>query len=209
MNIAILGTGNVGKALATGWLRAGHEITFGSRQPTGDKAQELVAEFESKVQIQATANAVDGAEVVVLAVPWNAAEAVVKSVGPWADKILVDATNPIGPGFRLAVGQNNSGGELVQTWANNARVVKAFNTTGYNNMLVPIYNGQSTTMFIAGNDATAKTTIAQLAEELGFDVADMGDITQARYLEPLAMIWITLAMAQGQGRNIAFKLMRR
>lgn len=207
MKITILGTGNVGQALATGWVSACHAITFGSRQPTGEKAQELVASFEGKVQVQQSAAAIEDAEVVVLAVPWNGAEAVAKSMADWAGKILIDATNPIGPGFSLAVGKDTSGGELVQSWATGARVVKAFNTTGYNNMLDPVYNGESTTMFIAGNDADAKHTVTQLTETLGFDVADVGDITKSRFLEPLAMAWITLAMAQG--REIALKLVRR
>lgn len=64
-------------------------------------------------------------------------------------------------------------------------------------------------MFIAGNDADAKAIVAQLAETLGFDVADVGDITKARFLEPLALLWINLAVAQGQGREIALKLVRR
>ncbi|MEZ4707802.1 MAG: hypothetical protein R3A44_11375 [Caldilineaceae bacterium] len=78
---------------------------------------------------------------------------------------------------------------------------------GYNNMLDPVYNGVSTTMFIAGDDPDAKATVTHLAETLGFDVADVGDLTKALYLEPLAMAWISLAMAQG--REIALKLVRR
>ena len=207
MKITILGTGNVGQALATGWVSAGHKITFGSRQPTGEKAQELVASFEGKMQVQQRTEAIASAEVVVLAVPWNGVESVAKSVVDWAGKILIDATNPIGPGFSLAVGKDTSGGELVQSWATGARVVKAFNTTGYNNMLDPVYNGASTTMFIAGDDADAKHTVTQLTETLGFDVADVGDITKSRFLEPLALAWISLAMVQG--REIALKLVRR
>lgn len=207
MKITILGTGNVGQALATGWVSAGHKITFGSRQPTGEKAQKLVASFEGKMQVQQSTEAIASAEVVVLAVPWNGVEAVAKSVVDWAGKILIDATNPIGPGFSLAVGKDTSGGELVQSWATGARVVKAFNTTGYNNMLDPVYNGASTTMFIAGDDADAKHTVTQLTETLGFDVADVGDITKSRFLEPLALAWISLAMVQG--REIALKLVRR
>ncbi len=209
MKIAILGTGNVGQALATGWLRAGHTVSFGSREPSGEKAVALRAAFQEKVGLQEPVAAVAEAEVVVLAVPWNATEAVVKRVGNWAGKILIDATNPIAPGLQLALGKDSSGGEAVQAWATGARVVKAFNTTGYNNMLDPIYQGTATTMFIAGNDADAKAIVAQLAETLGFDVADVGDITKARFLEPLALLWINLAVAQGQGREIALKLVRR
>jgi len=87
--------------------------------------------------------------------------------------------------------------------------VKAFNTTGANNMADPIYHGEATTMFICGDDVAAKTAVTQLAQELGFDVADVGNLSKARLLEPLALVWISLAMQQGLGRNIAFKLVRR
>lgn len=209
MKIAILGTGNVGQALATGWLRTNHEITFGSRQPTGDKAAELLTIFQGKVQIAETAAAVAVADVVVLAVPWSAAEAVVKSVHDWSGKILVDATNPIGPGFQLAVDQGRSGAEQVQGWAIGARVVKAFNTTGAENMLDPIYHGQATVMFISSDDPDAKAVVRQLAEDLGFAVADVGPLATAGYLESLAMVWIHLAIVQKQGRNIALQLVMR
>ena len=209
MRIAILGTGTVGQALATGWLRAGHAIIFGSRQPDDDKAAELMTLFEGKIQIQATAAAITAAEVVVLAVPWAAAEAVIAQGEDWAGKILIDATNPIAPGLQLAVGKDSSGAEQVQTWATGARVVKAFNTTGAENMLNPIYDGQATTMFIAGDDPAAKQVVKGLAEDLGFETADTGNLQTARFLEPLALAWIHLAIVQKQGRNIAFKLMKR
>jgi NADPH-dependent F420 reductase len=209
MNITILGTGNVGQALATGWLRTGHTVTFGSRQPTGDKATALRAAFTGKIQIRETAAALADADVIVLAIPWDAAETVVKALGDLGGKIVIDATNPIGPGFQLAVGKDNSGAELIQSWVTNARVVKAFNSTGYNNMLDPLYDGESTTMFIAGDDAAAKATVTELAEALGFDVADTGNLQTARYLEPLAMVWIHLAIVQKQGREFAFKLVKR
>ena len=209
MRIAILGTGTVGQALTTGWLRAGHAIIFGSRQPDDDKAAELMTLFEGKIQIQATAAAIAAAEVVVLAVPWAAAEAVIAQGEDWTGKILIDATNPIAPGLQLAVGKDSSGAEQVQTWATGARVVKAFNTTGAENMLNPIYDGQATTMFIAGDDPAAKQVVKGLAEDLGFETADTGNLQTARFLEPLALAWIHLAIVQKQGRNIAFKLMKR
>lgn len=209
MKIAILGTGNVGQALATGWLRTDHEIIFGSRQPTGDKAAELLTAFQNKVQLAETAAAVAAADVVVLAVPWSAAEAVVTSVNNWTGKIVIDAINPIGPGFQLATGGDSSGAEQIQGWATGARVVKAFNTTGAENMLDPIYHGQATAMFICGDDAGAKAVATQLAEDLGFAVADVGPLATARYLESLAMVWIHLALVQKQGRNIALQLVRR
>ena len=153
--------------------------------------------------------AVQQAEVVVIATPWSVTEALLTSLSGWAGKIIIDATNPIGPGLQLTVGTTNSGGELVAKWASGGRVVKAFNSTGYNNMVNPVYQGESTTMFIAGDDPVAKAVVTELAQALGFDVADVGNLSMARWLEPLAMVWINLAMAQGLGRDIAFKLVRR
>lgn len=123
--------------------------------------------------------------------------------------MLIDATNPIGPGFQLAVGKDTSGVELVQSWATHACVVIAFNSIGAENMRNPIYNGEPTTMFICGDDAAAKAIAKTLAEDLGFAVADTGGLATARYLESLAMVWIHLAIVQKQGRSIAFKVVQR
>jgi hypothetical protein len=209
MHIAIIGTGNVGQALAYGWTSKGHQVTFGSRNPTGEKAQAAIAATGGKAAVTREQEAVQAAEVVVLATPWEAIETVVKGLGDLAGKVLIDATNPIGPGFQLAAGKDDSGAELVQHLAPNARVVKAFNSTGAENMRDPIYDGEPTTMFICGDDAAAKTIVKSLAEDLGFAVADTGGLMTARYLEPLAMVWIHLAIVQKQGRGIAFKLVRR
>lgn len=209
MKIAILGTGNVGQALAMGWLRTGHRVIFGSREPGGEKATALQVAFQGKVGIQVPAAAAVEAEVIVLAVPWNTVETVVKDLGDLGGKVLIDATNPIGPGFQLAVGKETSGAEQIQSWATHAHVVKAFNTTGTENMLDPIYDGQAITMFICGDDRAAKASVKQLAEDLGFAVADTGALATARYLEPLAMVWIHLALVQKQGRDIALRLVKR
>ena len=209
MKIAIIGAGNVGQALASGWTSKGHQVIFGSRDPDGAKAQAAVAATAGKATAKREQAGVQAAEVVVLAVPWDATEAVVKGLGDLAGKTLIDATNPIGPGFQLAVGKDTSGAELVQQWAPNARVIKAFNTTGAENMRNPLYDGEPTTMFICGDDAAAKSVVKGLAEDLGFAVADTGGLATARYLEPLAMVWIHLAIVQKQGRNIALKLVQR
>lgn len=209
MQIAILGTGNVGQALGAGWARAGHQIVFGSREPQSDKVRAVLQAVGAGAQAATPQAAVTTAEVVVLATPWRAAQAVVTGVQGWEGKIVIDATNPIAPGLELAVGYTTSAAELIAGWAAGARVVKAFNTTGANNMANPIYNGASTTMFIAGDDAEAKAVVTSLAQTLGFDVADVGPLSAARYLEPLALVWIRLAIAQGLGREIALKLVRR
>jgi 8-hydroxy-5-deazaflavin:NADPH oxidoreductase len=145
----------------------------------------------------------------VLATPWEAAGDVVACVGDWKGKILVDCTNPISEDLQLTVGLTTSAAEQIARRAKNARVVKAFNSTGWNNMANTVYLDEPVTMFLAGDDAEAKTVVGRLAEELGFEAIDTGGLTMARYLEPLAMLWIHLAVVQNLGRDIAFKLIRR
>ncbi len=209
MKIAIIGTGNVGSALGKGWASKGHQILFGTRQPESEKVQKLLAEVGERGTAVSIPNAIQQADIVVLATPWNVVGQVVQSVADWQGKIVIDATNPIAPGFQLAVGYTTSAAEQLAAYLPGAHVVKAFNTTGAENMADPLYDGDPITMFICGDDPEAKATVTQLAEALGFDVADVGDLETARLIEPLALVWINLAIKQGLGRNIAFKLVRR
>ncbi|MCL4303878.1 MAG: NADPH-dependent F420 reductase [Anaerolineae bacterium] len=209
MKIAMIGTGNVGRALGTGWAKKGHQVIFGSRDPYGEKVREVLAAAGANASAAGITEAGAAAEVIVLATPWNIMEQIVESLGDLAGKIVVDATNPIGPGFQLAVGVTSSGAEQIAGWAKGARVVKAFNTTGWENMADPIYHGQPITMFICGDDAGARAVVTGLAEDLGFEVTDTGPLSTARYLEPLAMLWIHLAMVQKQGRQMAFRIVKR
>lgn len=209
MKIGIIGTGNVGSALGKGWAGQGHEVVFGTRQPESEKVQTLLAEVGEGVTAVPIPSAIEQADIIVLATLWNAVSDVAHAVNNWQGKIVIDATNPIAPGFQLAVGHTTSAAEQLATFLPGASVVKAFNSTGAENMVDPRYNGEPTTMFICGDDADAKATVTELAEALGFDVADVGNLEAARFIEPLAMVWINLAFKQGLGRNIAFKLVRR
>ncbi|MBP7228326.1 MAG: NAD(P)-binding domain-containing protein [Longilinea sp.] len=211
MKIAIIGYGNVGSALAKGWLRAGHEIVFGVREPRAPQLRDLLETLGERARGETVADAAAAAEVVVLATPWSAAEPAIRAAGRLVDKVLVDCTNPIGREGLLAVGHTDSGGECVERWAFGAKVVKAFNCTGWSNMADADYGTEQPrpTMFLCGDEDGAKHIVSQLAEDLGFDAVDCGPLTSARYLEPLAMLWIQLAYRQGLGEDIAFALLRR
>lgn len=211
MKIAIIGSGNVGSALGKRWAAAGHQVLFGSRDPQSEKLQTLVKTIGPNAYAGSIHMVTVHADVIVLATPWGDATAeAIRSAGDLAGKILIDATNPLNPGLQgLALGLTTSGGEQVAAWAPGARVVKAFNTTGAGNMLDPNYNGQAVTMFICGDADEAKAVVAGLASEIGFDVVDIGLLSMARELEPLAMLWVRLAYVQGLGPNIAFKLLKR
>jgi NADPH-dependent F420 reductase len=210
MKIAVIGTGNVGRALGTRWAKAGHQVTFGSRHPDSAEVQALVAGAGSSASAASVAEAARRSEVVVLAVPWPAAQKVIEGLGDLGGKVLLDVLNPLRPDLSgLDLGTTTSAGEQVAGWARNAKVVKAFNSVGYNIMENPAFGQDRPVMFYCGDDAAAKQVVGRLANELGFDGEDAGALTQARVLEPFAMLWISLAYGRGFGRDIAFKLLRR
>ena len=205
MNITIVGSGNVGRALGGGWKKAGHSVTFAARDPAGAKAAELKKEgFAVAPQAEA-----GKADVVVLAVPWTGIEATIGALGNLAGKVLVDATNPLTANLELALGFSDSAGETVARLARGARVVKAFNTTGANNMANSKYAAGKLMMPVAGDDAAAKKTVMALAADLGFELVDAGPLAMSRHLEPMAMTWIKLAYAQGLGREFSFAMLKR
>ena len=205
MNITIVGSGNVGRALAGGWKQAGHSVTFAARDPSGAKAAELKKNGYAVVP-QAEAGKAD---MIVLAVPWTGIDQTVKALGSLAGKIVIDAINPLTANLELALGFSDSAGETVARLAPAAKVVKAFNTTGANNMANAKYPGGRLMMAVAGDDAAAKKTVMGLASDLGFEPVDAGPLAMSRLLEPMAMTWIKLAYAQGLGREFGFALLRR
>jgi len=205
MNIGILGSGNVGATLGERWAKLGHHVYFSSREP--EKLKDVVARAGATAHAASVADAVRAAEVVVVALPWSAVKGVLESLD-LREKIVFDCTNPLLPDLSgVELGTTTSAGEKVAGWARGAKVVKIFNTTGYNNMAHPDYGGTAASMFYCGDDAQAKETARRLAAELGFDPVDSGPLTHARFLEPMAVLWIWLAMKGG--RDIAFRLLTR
>jgi 8-hydroxy-5-deazaflavin:NADPH oxidoreductase len=210
VKIGTIGAGSVAGTLGRAWAAKGHDVVFGVRDPRGPKVQELVKATAGKARAASPAEAAAHGEVVLLATPWAAARAALRGAGDLSGKVLVDATNPLAPDLSgLALGHTTSAGEEVARWAPGARVVKAFNTIGAQHMANPRFGGQSASMLVCGDDLVAKKTVLGLAEVLGFDPVDAGPLRQARLLEPLAMLWISLAYAYGHGPDIAFKLLRR
>lgn len=196
MKVAILGTGSVGQALARGFVELGHATTFGSREPAGPAARKATANVPGTRALSFAAAAKD-ADLAVLATPWSGTQNAIQLAGPanFAGKVLIDVTNPLeaaGGGPRLALGFTTSGGEQVQAWVSQAKVVKAFNTVG-NGMMVKPKLRNPPTMFIAGNDRGAKETVTGLLKQFGWEASDLGGIEQSRLLEPFAMVWITHA----------------
>jgi len=208
MSISIIGAGNVGMALGRALTQRGETVVFGVPDPAkyADEARSL----GTRARVTTTADAVSASDVVILAVPYGALPTIAQSVGDWQGRILVDATNPLAPGLAgLTVGTTTSGAEELARLAKGARVVKAFNTTGAENMANAAYPGGVPFMPVCGDDAEARRRVMALATLIGFDAVDLGPLSAARYLEPFAMTWIHLAIKLGYGRRFAFSLLRR
>src|SRR5262245_39576368 len=201
MRIGILGAGNVGGTLGQLWARAGHAIHYGVRDPR--KIADLTVRLGAAAGTPAEAAAED---VLLLAVPYAAAPAVLADAGDLRGKILIDATNPVRAGLTgLAVGNDTSAAEEIARRAPGARVVKAFNTIGMQTLL----RGQLVADgFLCGDDPAAKEVVAGLSVDAGLRPLDCGGLAVARMLEPLALLWIHLAYRVGLGPNIAFHLNR-
>ncbi len=210
MNIGIIGAGRVGRTLGRGLAAAGHTVRYGVRNV--DDEQDISSE-SGDVDVVTVRDAASTSDVIILATPWAAVEDAIVTAGAPSGaldgKILVDATNPIGPGMSLVLGHTDSGAEQVQRWAPAARVVKAFNTTGFENMAQPHIGAQALMMPVCGDDETACAVVAGLAHDLGFGAVVAGPLRQARLLEPLALLWISLAMRADVGRAMGFALLRR
>jgi 8-hydroxy-5-deazaflavin:NADPH oxidoreductase len=212
MQIGILGSGGVAEALGAGFLKLGHDVKLGSRdpkklQPWLDKA----GKHASAGSFEETARFAD---IAVLASLWTGTENLLKLAGApatLAGKLVIDVTNPLiyetGKMPRLALGHTDSGGEQVQRWLPQSKVVKAFNTVGSAHMVEPKFPGGPPDMFICGDDASAKQVVAGICKNFGWGVVEVGGIEGARLLEPLCILWVEYGL-RTQTWNHAFKLLR-
>ena len=206
MNIAIIGSGNVGSALAQGLYKAGHTIFFGVRDAASAKA-EKASGLVSNAKIVSVAVACKQADVIIISTPPEAVLDLVAQLGDVSNKILVDATNSI----RTRSDPYPTAFHALKALTKSDKVVKCFNSTGFENMTNPVYpNFGGIDMFCAGNDKTSKAIVQQLAKDIGFgECWDFGGDDKVELLEKLALSWINLAIMQGHGRNLAFKVIKR
>lgn len=208
MDLAIIGAGNVGKALAAGWTAAGHRITFGTRSP-----QASLPAGPGGATYASVAEAALGADVVVLATPWPAVPDALAAMGSLAGKVLIDCTNPLrvdAGGIALDIGHSTSGGEQVAALAAGASVFKTLNQTGFSNMEhAHTFAALPAVMYVAGDDAARKPLVLSLVSDLGFRAVDAGPLRIARLLEPMAMLWIHMAISQGMPATHAFAIADR
>ncbi|MDB6114806.1 MAG: oxidoreductase coenzyme F420-dependent [Lacunisphaera sp.] len=216
MNIAIIGAGKLGSALGKGWAKAGHTIVFGVRDPVDGKTKPPLAELGAAASSRVVPDAVRGADVVILATPWEAVPDVITAMGDMRGKIIIDCTNPVflnaEGSLSLSLGSSTSGGEEVARLATGARVAKAFNTYGWENFVdsnYPGYGDAKPVLFYCSDDDDAKEIVEKLAKDLGFEPVDTGGLGMARSLEPMALLWIRLAVRRGRNPNFTWAMLKR
>jgi NADPH-dependent F420 reductase len=206
MKIAIIGTGNVGKALGTSFTRAGHDVTYAAQDAT--KTQRVATELGGRAAASASVAAA-GADVVVLAVPYTAAANVAREIsGQTSGKVVIDVTNPLKADYSgLSTEGGPSGAERIADVAGAANVVKAFNTVFASVQANPRINGQPADALIAGDDEAAKATVAELVSSIGMRPIDAGALAAAHELEALAWLNIALQLRTGGNWSSSFVLL--
>ena len=212
MKVGILGSGGVAQTLGAGFLDHGHQVLLGTRDP--GKLTEWAAKH-AKAQVGSTADAAKFGELLVLAVKGSAAAETLRAAGAanLAGKPIMDATNPIAdtPPVHGVLAYFTSLGdslmERLQKEFPEAHFVKAFNSVGGAYMVNPPFK-ERPTMFLCGNDEKAKKTVAGVAEQFGWEPADMGAVEAARAIEPLCMLWCIPGIAEGDWSPRAFKLVK-
>jgi len=213
MKIGILGSGGVAQSLAAGFLRHGHDVTLGTRTPS------KLADWQSrnpKTSVASFAEAARFGEVVVLAVKGTAATDALRSAGAanLAGKPVIDTTNPIAEAppvngvLKFFTSLDLSLLERLQAEFPAAHFVKAFNSVGNASMVNPQFPGGQPTMFICGNDDTAKAVVRGILDQFGWETADMGKAEAARAIEPLCILWCIPGFLHNDWAH-AFKLLRK
>jgi predicted dinucleotide-binding enzyme len=208
MKVGIIGAGDLGGTLGKSWRQRNHEVMFGVRNPQSQNVQRL-RKMDQSLRFGDISEAVAFGDVILLAIPWTSVEETVRRSGNLSGKILIDPTNPLTPDLKGLALQNTSVAERIAQLAKGAKVVKAFNAMGSKTLNNSIFGSDRADLFMCGDDSRSKQVVRDLANDIGFDVVDVGSLANARMLENLALLWIELAFRQQLGPNIAFKLLRR
>jgi hypothetical protein len=210
MNITFIGIGQVGGALAGCLLQTGHHVTIAARDVQSDSVRKA-QQANPALKALPAQEALRGAELVFLATPYQANAAALAGLD-LAGKVLVDCTNPVGPGLTHGLDSRTSGAEEVQRLAPDARVVKAFTIYGFENFqnsAYPGYGSLKPAMLIAGDDASAKATVGKLCEDLGWRPVDVGPLSSSLHLEHMTLLWIKVGRVQGKGPNFVWAMLER
>ena len=205
--IAVIGTGNVGAALGTELAQQGHTIVYGSRSPLGLKALDLAKKTDGDASTASQADAAAGAQIIVLAVPGMVVEKVVLGLGDLSGKLIIDATNPLvmDKAMHFTYGVATSNGQIVQTAAPDALVVKAFNTISWEQMIDPEDSDGALYVPIVGNDPSAKERVAKMVEKMGLVPIDLGPIDVAHWTEYSAVVGLNNWFSERTNFDLVFR----
>ena len=219
MKIGILGSGEVGRRLGEGFIKLGHAVKIGTRNPNKDEVVRWISGHH-KLGGEASAGTFKDAaifgEMIVIATSWDGTGPAIKMAAPenFSRKIVIDVTNPLdfskGVPPKLSLGFSDSAGETIQRQIPEAMVVKAFNIVGNPHFVNPDFpKGGPPSMFIAGDNLEAKKVVTDnILTKFGWETIDIGGIEGSRLLEPLAFLWISYYFRTGNGDH-AFKLLRK
>jgi predicted dinucleotide-binding enzyme len=215
MKIGIIGSGIVGRVLATAFLKEGHDVMLGSRSIDKEELVKWKTENPSG-QTGIFSEVAAYGELIVLATGGTVTESAIQISGAenFTGKVVIDTTNPIAKAspvngvLQYFTNQNESLSEKIQSLIPAAHVVKAFNSVGNAVMYKPDFGGIKPSMFICGNDDEAKKTVAAILDSFGWEIEDMGKIEAARAIEALCMLWCIPGILKGQWTH-AFKLLKQ
>lgn len=211
MNVTFIGYGNVGAPLADHLQKLGHRVTLAARDANSEAVRKAQAR-NGALEAVPPEQAVRDAGVVFLATPYGVNEQVVPPLADaLAGKLLIDCTNPVGPGLSHGLGSVQSGSQALQALAPAARVVKAFTIYGFENFENNAYPGYGVkpAMLFCGNDAAAKAVAADLIGQLGWEPLDVGGLEQALHLEHMTLLWVRLVRMQGHSPSLVWAALKR
>lgn len=211
MNITFIGYGNVGAPLADHLQKLGHRVTLAARDASSEAVRKAQAR-NGALEAVPPEQAVRDAGVVFLATPYGVNTQVVPPLADaLAGKLLIDCTNPVGPGLSHGLGSVQSGSQALQALAPAARVVKAFTIYGFENFENSAYPGYGVkpAMLFCGNDAAAKAIAADLIGQLGWEPLDVGGLEQALHLEHMTLLWVRMVRMQGHSPNLVWAALKR
>jgi 8-hydroxy-5-deazaflavin:NADPH oxidoreductase len=214
MKIGIIGSAEVGQALAKGFGSEGHEVVLGTRNPSKKELTDFKTQNPS-VRVATFQQAAEHAELIVVATSGSVVEEAIKLAVPtnFNNKVVIDTTNPISPGppvngvLKFFTDLDNSLMERIQQLIPDAKLVKAFNSVGNTLMYKPKFSDGPPTMFICGNDDEAKKTVTAILTSFGWETEDMGKAEAARAIEPLCILWCIPGFLRNSWQH-AFKLLK-
>jgi len=203
LRVAVLGAGHIGGTLGQKWAAAGHKVAFGVTNPDGERARALRAELGSTVIIGLTADALASSDVVVMALPGNAMdEAIAKYAAQLDGKVIIDTANKMGGGPMNSFA-------TFQAYTPHAHICRAFNSLGWENFADPMFDGIQADLFYCSPEGDAREVVEQLITDVGLRPIRLGDVNQVGLVDSVSSLWFALALGQGKGRHLAFKVLSK